>query len=332
MRADDIKHLLTILGSDPRRMRLIEREFSEVQAECPLAVWNHPKGRDRSRGFGVLISEASPSKYKCFGCAKGSGTGGLNNLISAWEHFSGQRIPEAWSFFKLWDVPNPMAEDSLPDYTGTPFRKFKRTVEVPSIPEEWLEGFMDHIPRYLIEQRGISEEAAREMGVRYDPREDRVVFPIRRADGALVGMVGRACRESASIPWKNYIHLPRQYILAYEDQLRPGGSVAVVEGLTDLSWLRQCGAWNTVATLGAKVTKYQIDRLAKLDRPLVLLFDDDTDGWDARDRIVNKLAGRVSVRAPLYPGRKEREEPTDLTREDLIRMLSESADNLNPDA
>lgn len=328
MLENDIRKLLILLGTNPNRIRVVQRAGlssrqpirEEVEAECPLAPWAHQDGTDRSRGFGITVSANSKSKFCCFACGS---KGSLVQLLWDYQRYSKQQVPEASALIAEKNLPNPFSnpykfreyEDST-SHRSTKGKFFQAAV----YPESYLDGFLDIIDPYMGDRK-ISDEVSRELEVKFDSDLQRVVFPIRDANGGLVGAVGRAVESHIDPPYWNYWHFPRGLILACENQLTPTGSVAVVEGFFDLAWLRECGVWNVVALLAsAETSRNQINRLAALGRRIFLLLDNDAAGKKGCTLINKYLGYEHEVHIPEYPlGKKE---PTDLTRDELVAMLT----------
>ena len=122
----------------------------------------------------------------------------------------------------------------------------------------------------------------------------RLIFPIRDADGLLVGFGGRAL--DGSMP--KYLNTPRTPIfdkgsLLYslhlaKDNIRDNGAV-IVEGYMDAIVAHQHGFTNVVASMGTALTHQQVTLLLKfLKKPgsaslgqVILALDPDTAGQEA---------------------------------------------------
>lgn len=168
----------------------------------------------------------------------------------------------------------------------------------PDVEEHSIPTYSDRVLKqwavthpYLINQRGISHEAATRLKVGYDDQERRIVFPLFFG-GELLGWQKRAVPEGLGYPatqekngvlakYKNTPNFPKSKSLYNYDLVEKRGrrevvvvespmSVLKAETLTDGEDLLSC----VVATLGAKVSDFQINYLRKFDRVYVYMDND----------------------------------------------------------
>ncbi len=127
-----------------------------------------------------------------------------------------------------------------------------------------------------------------QQGKIYDRFRNRVMFPIKDSIGRVVGFSGRVLDNS--LP--KYLNSPETPIfkkaqLLYgldkaKYKIRDSSACIIVEGYMDAIALHQTGFTNTVAALGASVTKEQALQLARLEvKHLYLAFDADEAGQRA---------------------------------------------------
>ena len=132
--------------------------------------------------------------------------------------------------------------------------------------------------------------AAAAEGARYDWFRDRIMFPIRGVDGAVIGFGGRVLDDSKP----KYINSPetplfskgRELYGLFEARagLRAKGYVLVVEGYMDVVALAQNGFANAVATLGTACTAEHVQKLFRFTDTVVFSFDGDAAGRRAAGR------------------------------------------------
>jgi DNA primase len=129
----------------------------------------------------------------------------------------------------------------------------------------------------------------------YDKFRERVMFPIRDVRGQVVGFGGRILPTSpyASRAAKYYnssdTPLFSKSDLLYGLDLarlagQTAGSLAVVEGYTDVLMAHQMGAGNVVATMGTALTPRHVRQLRRYASRVVLVFDADEGGSTGVDR------------------------------------------------
>ena len=143
----------------------------------------------------------------------------------------------------------------------------------------------------LMEKAGLVV-ARREANGYYDRFRDRIIFPIRDANGRVVGFGGRVMGDE--LP--KYLNSPETPVYNKRNCLyglfqarqrcRAEGAVFIVEGYTDLLALHQHGIENAAASLGTALTAEQIKLLKRFigSGKIVLVFDGDAAGHKAAER------------------------------------------------
>lgn len=129
----------------------------------------------------------------------------------------------------------------------------------------------------------------------YDMFRERVMFPIRDVRGQVVGFGGRILPASPyAIRVGKYINscdsplFSKSDLIYGLDQARlagqSAGSLAVVEGYTDVLMAHQSGVTNVVATMGTALTSRHVRQLRRYVPRVVLVFDADEGGSTGVDR------------------------------------------------
>ena len=164
-------------------------------------------------------------------------------------------------------------------------------------PDGWR-GLASVFPRYddpLLEESGLviaheadsGNEADRK---RYDRFRDRIMFPIRSAQGEVIGFGGRVLDKGEP----KYLNSPETPVFSKGRELyglfeartalRQKGYVLVVEGYMDVVALAQLGFPNAVATLGTACTAEHVQKLFRFTESVVFSFDGDAAGRRAAGR------------------------------------------------
>ncbi len=167
-------------------------------------------------------------------------------------------------------------------------------LELPSYHERILTPWSVIHP-YLYEERGITPEAASQLHLGYDDRENRIVFP-HFWEGRLVGWQKRAIPARPGWPgsspeWPKYRSssgMPKSETLYNYDRARGFSNVIVVESPMSVAKAVSLGINNVVATFGAKVSRHQIDLLKSFDTVWVW-FDADPAGHAGERKVVTGL-------------------------------------------
>ena len=186
----------------------------------------------------------------------------------------------------------------------------------------------DHL---FFADRRITPEAVKLFGLGFCSRglmKDRIVFPIHRHDGKLIGYTGRTVNEvTAENPkWLLPPGLVKPKVLFNLHRIAGKfDTVIIVEGPLDLVAVRQAGFPNVVALLGKELIEDdslsydQLRLVAQNFSRAVLLLDGDEDGQEAARKIAGRLAPLAWVRIAVLPPDQD---PGDVEPEFLHQLLS----------
>lgn len=320
------------------RIKIVAINGPWLQASCPFARWKHPKGTDRHPSFGLLVNAEGESYYKCFTCKS---TGRISSLVRALENLRDEDYPGlALEADRMdYDVVVPTYEELM--------ARQHETIVLEALDEN---AYGDLFPSVLdypegleyLEGRGISEDTAELLSLRFDPDEERVVFPVRDRNGGLFGYSGRTIRPANAISKKypkvrDYAGLPKEYMLLGAEAIDPDKPILVVEGLMGYAHLVEIGArdiLNPVAMLGSELTQHKADLLVEWGQPVYMMpdnddagdtclfgpFRDDNSGERKQNGAISKLRGEVPLFVPDWP--EDKDDPDQLTIEDLEYILN----------
>lgn len=165
----------------------------------------------------------------------------------------------------------------------------------------------DVMSRYEIRQdklsawrsEGISEQSLRKFGVRYDSFSDRIVYPIRNAEGKIVNIGGRTLDPE----WKE--KKLRKYTYFYQwgtmdviyglwenmEEIMRRREIILFEGAKSVLLSDTWGLHNTGAILTSHLNPAQMKLLAKLGCRAVFALDKEID--PRGDKNVRKLSHYV---------------------------------------
>ena len=221
----------------------------------------------------------------------------------------------------------------------------------------WAPGGWDQMTKMLQARRNVALPELAEVGLTtsrpsgrgsYDKFRSRVIFPIRDATGAAVGIGGRVLpgdSHDANAP--KYLNSPATvmfdksrtlYLIERaRNEMRRGDQAVLVEGYTDALMAHQAGFENVVASLGTALTPAQVALIARYAREIVLAYDVDPAGQHAGSiggaelfRLIGALAAEETgveitrVRVARLP---EGKDPDEVIREtpDLWREAVRTA-------
>lgn len=319
------KHLFS-LGVGP-----LIKQRDWINAPCPLAPWRHRSGRDRKPSFGVKITKGGQSHFFCFTC---KATGRMHDLAADLGRLRGEDYSDVMQQSFRDDII------SISDYEDVTDREEKPEPLDPEIYGDLYDPVMMHreAMEYL-EDRGISANTARTLGLMYDEEDQRIIFPVKDRKGRLYGFSGRTILEEEDYPGqyypkvKDYMGLPKKFLLLGEERVQRGKPVFVVEGLFAYATLIEIGIEDVaccVALLGSTMTQYKAERLQRINEDTYLLTDPDEAGdiclWGKiengehqGDGAIDRLVDHVPLYVPEFPDGVN--DVDDFEFDDLIHIL-----------
>lgn len=262
----DVAEVLAELGIDSREIPRKDGG-SEYQARCP---WHHEGTKhDEHPSWSI---NADTAAFICYGCGW---SGGLPELVYRVAGLEDYNAALAWLRGRYrFDAERILARIKPEPVT--------RHVPTP-MTEARLRAY-DEPPQWALEARRISTFSASRYEVRWDPRREAWILPIRDThDGALLGwqVKGQKDRFFRNLP----VGVPKSTTLFGVDHLNGKGIVLVVESPLDAVYLYELG-YRAVATYGAKVSTAQMGLLADRTEGIVLALDNDDAGWKAAHALV----------------------------------------------
>jgi DNA primase len=173
-------------------------------------------------------------------------------------------------------------------------------------------GGWDTLTRQLAAKRNVRADELVEVGLAqprqsgrggvYDRFRERVIFPIRDANGSPVGLGGRILASAADDGGDHgpkYLNSPATplfdksrtlYLIdKAKGPIRKSSQAVIVEGYTDALMAHQAGFDNVVASLGTALTAGQIGLLTRYAKKIALAYDVDVAGEKAGTFGVNNI-------------------------------------------
>ena len=285
--------------------RKIRSSGGNTKTNCPLSPWYHEGGSDKHPSLSVEENPQGSSKYRCFACGS---KGFFIGLVRDFVRNGGFIDPQVLAKVEAEETPDlrqrgKICVDMFRE--GMVLRE-KNAVEVWS--DEEIAQFAGRVPKYII-RRGISIETCKKWEIGYDEKDKRVIFPVRRRDGKLVGAVGRTILDNVEPKYITYFNFTKsnffygEHLLADKNEptffeamgfdYPAQDGVIVVEGNTDVLKLSEIGYTNVAGVMTSSLSKAQIKTLLDLERPVYLMLDWDKAGIKGRQAAVHKLYERL---------------------------------------
>jgi len=310
-----------------------------VASACPF----HKGGQERHPSFWI---DRSTGRWGCFACQESGKS--LKELL--------RRL--GLSSRKVEAEIEEAEKDSAKAFKLDQLKRKKKaraSFKGEYVLPEAVLGIFDFLPIDLLEA-GFTEETLEKHDIGFDKRNRRITFPIRDAFGSLIGISGRAtvpgdmpryklydgrrtyngketmgelgewCPRYTNATVRNHLwgsHLVHEDLSSGEwDQL------IIVEGFKAALWMKQCGWFHTVATMGTKMTQSQ-ERIIRQWGPeggVIILTDNNDPGLQAARQWGLRLAtSTFPVYRAYYPEDKdESTQPDDLSETELEEVLSTS--------
>ena len=221
----------------------------------------------------------------------------------------------AIAFYHAVLTKSPTGEQALAYLRGRGFTD--ATIERHQLG--WAPGGWDQLVRQLASKRQVSPQELLDVGLAsprqrgggvYDRFRERVIFPIRDANGHPVGLGGRILGkegEDGVDRGPKYLNSPATslfdksrtlYLIdRAKTAIRKAGQAVIVEGYTDALMAHQAGFENVVASLGTALTPGQVALITRYSKRIALAYDVDaagekagTFGATALEELIRQLA------------------------------------------
>ena len=185
-----------------------------------------------------------------------------------------------------------------------------------------------------LEKAGLVRKSEKK-GNYYDFFRDRIMFPFRDYQGALVGFAGRAISED-NIP--KYLNSPEIELFQKnsffyglfqgKETIAKNRRTIVVEGYTDVLRMHEAGFEETLAVAGTALTQRHIEKLKQNRGEVIFLFDTDEAGIDASMRAsFLALQHGVEAKISFLPTGKD---PDEFLRKQPISQMEEVLEKATP--
>jgi len=305
-----IDDLLTYVGVTKRRWKV---NGDSCQFCCPIHKESRPS-------CGV---SASLQLFHCFSCS----------AAGTFDYFLHKALPDEFRNMKQ----------------AAEFIRSQYNVDVSLFNDEYLERIMRYEDFYNKEEtprkvkplhsiapfrggeetyqyfydRGFDDGMLEWFRVGYDTLHRTVTLPVFWEDYTLAGVIGRYIYpRSKAERYKVYDGFMRGDLLFPIDKVVHDGEVVLVEGVFDALRLYQYGHRNVLATMTSSLTPTQVKWLANNTDSVVLMYDNDTQGYNATQKVIRQLKSHVNLHVVSYPDRPEAKDPCDLTRKEVQAMLN----------
>ncbi len=215
---------------------------------------------------------------------------------------------EAMAYLESRDIPKDVIEEF-----EIGFAPDNRQILLKVMEKEFDETFYG--------QSGLFVE--RDDGSYTDRFVNRIMFPIKDAQGKTIGFSGRMMpseQAQQDVKQPKYLNSPETEIFNKRDviynfhlarpHIRKSNDVFLFEGFMDVIASHMSGVKNAVATMGTSLTEQQINRLERVCQDVTIVYDGDAAGINATNRAVELLTDNTTlgVQVVMLPNRLDPDE------------------------
>ena len=250
---------------------------SEVDSDyiifCPYHNNNRTPAGEVSKESGLFF---------CFGCQQ---TANLQELVMK---MSNRSYFESLRYIKSKEQESDITQIVAKQlYTPPTFVQYDEVI-IKRLNSQALES--PRAMRYF-DGRLVTKLSVNKFNLGYSEKQDMVTIPVHSPEGMVIGFVGRSVEGK---DFKNTPGLPKSKTLFNLHRVKANDKVYVVESSFDAIRLDQVGM-PAVATLGATISKSQVELLEKYFNEIYLIADNDEAGKSMSKKMIDKLKSRVSI-------------------------------------
>lgn len=282
-------------------------EYTELHKAGPFLYMGHcphPKHNDSDASFRI---NTKTNTWCCYGCHsdkknKNDGNYG-SDCIAFIEWINDGKM--SWI-----DCIKYLAEKiNLP----LPVEKHEKQYETNyKLMNKFVRSMTDEAYEYL-EERDLSQNEIEQWKIGFDKNENRIVFPLIDSYNNVLGFNKRlVCKETKGIS-KKYIHSSDSEIFKKANFLYGLNNidnsfdyVILSEGVFDVILARKYGLKNTVCALGTTLSDHQFELLAKLNKEVIVIYDNDAKGIATMKKVMPIFESKnISAKLLILPEGKD---------------------------
>jgi len=293
------------------KLNSIELKGNNVAVTCvnPDHKGGHESKPSAQIYIGPTIDKLQYGTYHCFTC----------DTVCSFVHFVAMAFEESDSWAARWLIDNYENEVSENDGIDLEPIVIGNKVKKVYLDESILNNFESFHP--YMTQRKISKHIAEVFEVKYDPKTQCLVFPVRDETGKLWMLTRRSVNEKKFIidaDKEKPVYLLKHMIDKKVDKIMV--CEGQIDALTACSYGMPC-----VATIGA-ISDHQIDLLNKSGIHIIYtLFDNDAAGQRFTKKLMSKISKNILV-INVYIDIIGKKDINDLTEDEFWHCV-ENAEN-----
>lgn len=186
-----------------------------------------------------------------------------------------------------------------------------------NLTQKFIKDMTCNAYEYLYD-RGLDDDTIEKWTICYDKHEDRIVFPLFDAYGNIVGFNKRLIAKQTKGLNRKYIHSSdseifkkSQYFYGMQFIDKTQDFIILTEGVFDVILPQKYGVPNVICALGTTLSEYQINVLSKLNKEVIIVYDNDDKGIKTMKKVMPLLESHgISARLLILPDDKDLAEIT----------------------
>lgn len=276
-----------------------------MSISCPFASHWHKNKVDSNPSMVIDLSK-TPVTFKCYACKE---YGHLWQLVQSYSALE-DRLDLIPLYTSLIESDKPTLSSMLASATsGIDEWVYTNSSEkLITFSDRVLDRFAPVVhslrARSYLDYRKVPGYLWDRFNLRYDEKNDRVVFPVYTQERKLCGMVGRCLNPHEPRRYYNYLDFFSGMTLGGIDHVNSASTIVVVEGFF---CLLRCAAWGEeldfapVCTWRAEMSERQAQMITSLDRNVLICYDADRPGMDGGRNAKKLLRGNAYTVKRLIP-------------------------------
>ena len=290
----------------------LAEEYTELRKAGPTLYVGHcphPKHNDSDASFCV---NTQTNTWTCYGCHsdkknKAQGNYG-SDAIAFIEWMNEGKV--SWI-----DAVKQLANRAgLPIPNDINSKAYKTNY---NLTQKYIKDMTCDAYEYLYD-RGLDDDTIEKWSICYDKNEDRIVLPLFDAYNNIIGFNKRLVNKQTKGLNRKYIHSAdseifkkSQYFYGMQFLDRSKDYIILTEGAFDVILPQMYGASNVICALGTTLSEYQINVLAKLNKQVIVVYDNDDKGLKTMKKVMPLLEeNNISAKLLILPEGKDLAEIT----------------------
>lgn len=290
----------------------LAEEYTELRKAGPTLYVGHcphPKHNDSDASFCVNIQTNTWTCYGCHSDKKNKAQGNYgSDAIAFIEWMNEGKV--SWI-----DAVKQLANRvGLPIPNDINSKAYKTNY---NLTQKYIKDMTCDAYEYLYD-RGLDDDTIEKWSICYDKNEDRIVLPLFDAYNNIIGFNKRLVNKQTKGLNRKYIHSAdseifkkSQYFYGMQFLDRSKDYIILTEGAFDVILPQMYGASNVICALGTTLSEYQINVLAKLNKQVIVVYDNDDKGIKTMKKVMPLLEeNNISAKLLILPEGKDLAEIT----------------------